>query len=217
MIPIIAAWFAILGAILFALCTFYGLLQPSPISAVMPNVIVDCFSLAVGLIIAELVIRRYRTNRGVEQLAPALIKPLFPVMAAEYDIIKGLDYTPKEFKAIHIEYLEGNMDPINLTADFKSRVRKALTGFPADKITAAVAALEEVKAFTSQFAGSLEPNHLLMLERAHRMWSQFAVVFADPASDNTKLAEAYLDAHDAMSDVANQFNFRGVLEEMRQE
>ena len=215
MIPLIAAFFFVASAVAFVAFSQAGLLTSSPWAALAPNVVVDLFSLGVALLIAEVVIRRHRTNRGIKDLGPALLKTFAPALHADFGIIERLDYTPKEFKTLHAEYLEGKMDPIHLPADFKNRLHKVLSDYPRERIADALASLQQLKAFTSQFGGVLEPVHLLIVERADNTWRRFDEILKQPDANNTSLAESYMDAHDALTDVMNGFELDSVIEQMK--
>ena len=152
MIVLLSLLFLILSAVLLGSFFYLGLLGEHPLQALAPNIVTDCFSIAVTLILVEIVIRRHKASKGVEQVGPILLKTLNPVFDFTLDIIKSLHYTPAEFKAIHSAYVDGQLNPIHLPEDFKKRVVANLQAYDINKLEKAAKSVEQTKQFVGQFA-----------------------------------------------------------------
>ncbi len=171
-----------------------------------PNIAAELLGLIIALLIAEVVIRRFRHAHGAKQLAPFAARSVGVTINFCGDLVRKLEYTPNEFKGILKEYIEGKYDPVHIPANFKKKLAVGLKATDQAAVDKAVAGIEELDEIVAKFAGSLEAEHVLFVERAKKNWNKFRTEFQKPEWDQTALAEAYLDAHDDAGDLFTLFS-----------
>jgi hypothetical protein len=185
--------------------------------AIAPNLAAEMIGLGVAVLFAEHYLKRFRTAGGKAKIAPMLMRQLGPVVHVEAKILKAAEYTPAEFKAIHMAYIEGNLDPVHIPKEFIERITKAITSVTPEEFLRAVDAARKANEFAAKFASMLEEEHLVLLEMNHDMFSGFAEAAGNADTPLRELAEAYLDAHDTLNDVAVEFSFPETLRKMKSE
>jgi hypothetical protein len=183
--------------------------------ALAPNLLAELVGLAVALGLAEVWIRSYRTRRGIAEVGPLVLKLLNPAFELDLRIINKLDYTPEEFKAIYQDYLDGDLSPTHIPAEFKNRLETACKTIDAATIEKALLSWRDAEEFLSKFAGLLDPLHVMLFHVGATGWAKFRDEFAKNPPDKTDLAEAYLDAHDTVNDVSSVFSLDKVAKSLR--
>ncbi|GAB5521031.1 MAG: hypothetical protein RhofKO_32820 [Rhodothermales bacterium] len=85
-----------------------GILMPEVLSGdfkgawaqLAPNLFAEGLGLLGALLVAEVLIRQYRPSKGVKAVGPLFLQAASPLVSCEVAILRGMDYTPNEFKAI---------------------------------------------------------------------------------------------------------------------
>lgn len=185
--------------------------------AIAPNLAAEALGLSLAVLFAEYYLKRFRATGGKNKLAPMLMRQLGPVVKVENSIIRSTQYTPKEFKEVHAEYIKGNFNPIHIPKEFIDRLLPAIKKVPVEDFRKGAEAIRKANDFAAKFAGMLDEEALVILELAATNWSNLAAIVSSEDSEPRDVAEAYLDAHDDFNDIANVFAFKESLKRMRRE
>ncbi|QIL21081.1 hypothetical protein [Thermomonas sp. HDW16] len=186
-------------------------------SQIAPNLAVEALGLLAAVLFAEHYLRRFRLSGGVEKIAPTLMRQMGPAVVADTTLIRAMEYTPREFKAILGEYIDGSYDPMHIPKDFVDRFEAALKLLPPDSLSSSAVSIRRASEFAGRFANLLDEEQLVLLESAESNWAHLEDLHSDSNSEPRRLAEAFLDAHDVLGDVAQAFGFPEAIKKIKAE
>ena len=160
-----------------------------------PNLIAEFLGIAASVIIAEILIRRYRASVGKREIAPLVLSELDDMLVFSNQILAQTGFTPRQFNAIMSDYMEGGGNPVHLPSDFRTGLVRALSTMEQEEFDAAIGGVHQAMTAIDKFPHIVEPSDIMLAKQVRDTWLVLSHVLADTNSSESQRCEMFVDAY----------------------